>query len=274
MDYVTANKNGFYIYQYLNGKCISWRVNVQLPNHEVGQPNIFEKHRDLERVICDIFEYFLLNENYKKYNLNSICDKYKEYNNKILRIKHVNTTVLRNISCCILRSLLNILKGIEKNYCVKETYKDTARVKLVQKGLIVYDGEQRKGHYGDNFIFLPYDLYELIKGHIGLKNVLIWADTNIILKMKSLGYYRIDVLVKILNSLIKRCKLDEDIENFLIFTINKQITDIRFEMFSSDLPFQNIYFPHSQINNLQGVVLWSELHSHRGQAISSMRVTR
>lgn len=274
MDYVTANKNGFYIYQYLNGKCISWRVNVQLPNHEVGQPNIFEKHRDLERVICDIFEYFLLNENYKKYNLNSICDKYKEYNNKILRIKHVNTTVLRNISCCILRSLLNILKGIEKNYCVKETYKDTARVKLVQKGLIVYDGEQRKGHYGDNFIFLPYDLYELIKGHIGLKNVLIWADTNIILKMKSLGYYRIDVLVKILNSLIKRCKLDEDIENFLIFTINKQITDIRFEMFSSDLPFQNIYFPHSQINNLQGVVLWSELHSHGGQAISSMRVTR
>lgn len=235
--FVEHINEGFHICEFKNNKSISWTVKVEIPKNKVGQPTIFEKHRDLNNVISEIFEYFLVNKNYKKYNTNSICEKYKEYNNKLLKIKHVNVTLLRNISYSILISLLNTLKGIGNDFIEKDLYKDYIKVKLLPKGVIVYDETTRMGYYGDDFIFLPYDYYELVKNHIGLKNTLAWADTNIIKKMEVLSFYKTNVLIKIFNSLIKKCKLDEDVEEFLIFTANKQIIDIRYNKFSSDLPF-------------------------------------
>lgn len=235
--YVIRTETSLYVNHITDKKIINWEVNVQVPKHKVGQLTIFERFRNLEDVIGDIFEYFLINENYKKYSLNSLCDKYKEYNNRILRIKHVNATFLRNLSCCILTSLLNTLKGIGKDYWVTERRRNYIRVDLVSKGVIVYDTRKRKGNYGDDFIFLPYDYYKLILCNNSLKNALAWADTNIVTQLESLGFYRIDVLVKIFNSLIEKCKLDENIEQFLIFTANKQIVDIRYNKFSSELPF-------------------------------------
>lgn len=235
--YVIRTETGLYVNHITDKKIINWEVNVQVPKHKVGQLTIFERFKNLEDVIGDIFEYFLINENYKKYSLNSLCDKYKEYNNRILRIKHANATFLRNLSCCILTSLLNTLKGIGKDYWVTERRRNYIRVDLVLKGVIVYDTRKRKGNYGDDFIFLPYDYYKLILYNNSLKNALAWADTNIVTQLESLGFYRIDVLVKIFNSLIEKCKLDENIEQFLIFTANKQIVDIRYNKFSSDLPF-------------------------------------
>lgn len=235
--YIARLKTGFYINHLTDGKIINWEVRTQIPKQEVGQPTFFQKFRELRDVIYDIFEYFLVNENYKKYSPNSLCDKYKEYNNRILRIKYVNATFLRNLSCCILTSLLNILKGIGKDYWVVEYHINPIRVYSTTKGIIVYDTRKRKGFYSDDFIFLPYDCYELILYNDNLKNALAWADTNIVTQLESLGFYRIDVLIKIFNSLIKKCKLDKNIEQFLIFTANKQIVDIRYNKFSSELPF-------------------------------------
>lgn len=235
--YVTRLRTGFIVYYFTDKKLIKWEVEAPMPKYKIGQPTIFEKFRNLEDIISDIFEYFLINENYKKYSPNSLCDKYREYNNRILRIKHVNATFLRNLSYCILISLLNTLKGNRKDYCVKEIHKDNIEVKLTKRGVIVYDNRKRKGYYGDDFIFLPYDCYELILHNNNLKNALAWADANIVTQLESLGFYRIDVLVKIFNSLIKNCKLDENVEQFLIYTTNKQIVDIRYNKFSSELPF-------------------------------------
>lgn len=235
--FVQRIDKGFHVYELKNHKDISWTVKVELPKNEIGQPTIFEKHRDLNNIIGEIFEYFLVNKNYKKYNTNSICEKYREYNDKLLKIKHVNTTLLRNISCSILISLLNTLKGIGSDFIEKDLYKDYIKVKLLPKGVIVYDTTIRMGYYGDDFIFLPYDYYELVKNHIGLKNALAWADTEIINEVEFLGFYKTNVLIKIFNNLIKKCKLDENVEQFLISTTNRQIMKIKCDKFSSDLPF-------------------------------------
>lgn len=235
--FVQRINEGFHVYESKNHKSISWTVKVEIPKNKVGEPTIFEKHRDLNNIIGEIFEYFLVNKNYKKYNTNSICEKYREYNNKLLKIKHVNVTLLRNISYSILISLLNTLKGIGNDFIEKDLYKDYIKVMLLPKGVVVYDETIRMGYYSDEFIFLPYDYYELVKNHIGLKNTLAWADTKIIKEMEVLSFYKTNVLIKIFNSLIKKCKLDEDVEEFLIFTANKQIMDIRYNKFSSDLPF-------------------------------------